>query len=426
MHSWITYLEDVRAVLPLRAAMLAALLWYCGGADADATMDSGQSMFAFSAFGTLGVIRSSEDRADYAASPVAPNGAGYTHEWSPDIDSRLGAQASAHFTPQISAMLQLISEQNFDKTYKPHIEWANIAYQPTPEFSVRVGRIVLPTFLLSDTRKVGYANPWVRPPVEFYDLNPIFNSDGADASYKSHLGDVVNTLVGTYGETDSGVPQGGRYEVRRLRVIADTVEYGALTLHVAYQAASFTYSTLDALFDGFREFGPQGAALAQKYDLQNKPAQVFEAGAMYDPGNWFVTSEWGRRNLHSAIGESTAWYLSGGYRVAKFTPYLTYADVKSNSRTFDPGLDVSALPPYLQGPAAGLNAGLNAILSKAADQHTISVGSRWDVMKNVDLKLQYDHVDLGRGSAGSLINVQPGFEPGGSVDLVSLDIDFVW
>src|SRR5450631_533125 len=81
--------------------------------SADSMADSGQSMFSFSGFGTLGVIHSSEDDADYIASPLAPNGAGFTHEWSPDIDSRLGAQVTAHFTPQLSAMLQVISEQNY-------------------------------------------------------------------------------------------------------------------------------------------------------------------------------------------------------------------------------------------------------------------------------------------------------------------------
>lgn len=394
--------------------------------SADSTADSGQSMFAFSAFGTVGVVHSSEDRADYTASPLAPNGAGFTHDWSPDIDSRLGAQVIAHFTPQLSAMLQVISEQNYDKTYKPHVEWANIAYRPTPEFSVRLGRIVLPTFLLSDTRKVGYGNPWARPPVEFYGLDPIFDSDGADVNYKMHVGGVVNTLVGTFGNGRFRAPGGSEFEIRHLWVIADSVEYESLTLHIAYQASSFTYAALDPLFDAFRQFGPQGTALADKYDLDNKLAHVLTAGAIYDPGNWFVTGEWGRRNLHSAAGESTAWYLSGGYRLAKFTPYLTYADVKVNSKTFDPGLNVSALPPFLQGPAAGLNAGLNAILGSAAVQNTISLGSRWDVMKNIDLKLQYDHIDLGKGSAGALINVQPDFQRGGTVNLLSIAIDFVW
>jgi hypothetical protein len=383
-------------------------------------------MFSLSAFSTLGVVHSSEDRADFTAIPLQPNGAGYTHSWSPDIDSRFGAQATAQFTPQLSAMLQVISEQSYDKTYKPHIEWANVSYEPTPDLSMRLGRIVLPTFLLSDTRKVGYANPWVRPPAEFYALSPVFNSDGADASYKIHVGAAVNTLVGTFGSARFRAPGGGEFEVNRLWVIADNVEYGSLTLHIGYQASSFAYQTLDALFDGFRQFGPQGIALANKYDLDDKHAYVLTAGAMYDPGKWFVTGEWGSRNLNSAIGESTAWYLSGGYRLAKFTPYLTYAEVKVNSNTSDPGLNVSVLPPYLVGPATVLNAGLNALLGTAAAQHTISLGSRWDVMKNIDFKMQYDHIDLGKSSAGTLVNVQSGFEPGGALDGFSIAIDFVW
>jgi predicted porin len=222
------------------------------------------------------------------------------------------------------------------------------------------------------------------------------------------------------------VPPSGLLQAKRLWVIADTIEYGSLTLHMAYQASTYYYDALDALFDALRQFGLQGTALADEYDLSNKRAQLLTAGATYDPGNWFMMGEWGKRNLHSAFGESTAWYLSGGYRLAKFTPYLTYAETKADSNTFDPGLTVSALPPYLAGPAMGLNAGLNAVLAQTAVQNTISVGSRWDVIKNIDLKVQYDHTELGSGSAGTLINVQPGFQRGGTVNLLSIAIDFVW
>jgi Gram-negative porin len=425
MQSRITPSRPWRTSYELNAIILVALLWYPAAAPA-AAEDPGASMFSVSAFGTLGVVHSSEDNADFTASSEQPNGAGYSHSWSPDVDSRLGAQATAHFTPQLSAMLQVISEQLYDKTFKPHVEWANITYQPTPEFSVRLGRIVLPTFLISDSRKVGYANPWVRPPVELYALSPVFDSDGADVNYQMQVGKLVNTLVGTYGNTHFGTPGGGELDAKRLWVIADTVEYGPLTLHIAYQQSSYTFHFLDPLFDAFRQFGPQGAALADKYDLDNKSAQLITAGAMYDPGKWFVTGEWAKRNMHSAIVESTAWYLSGGYRLAKFTPYMTYAKVKADGNTSDPGLNVSALPPFLAGPANGLNAGLNTTLGMTAVQNTISVGSRWDFMKNTDLKLQYDHIDLGSGSAGTLVNVQPGFQPGGTVNLFSIAIDFVW
>jgi hypothetical protein len=89
-------------------------------------------------------------------------------------------------------------------------------------------------------------------------------------------------------------------------------------------------------------------------------------------------------------------------------------------------LNLMGLPPGAAGFGAGLNAGLNSLLEAIADQKTVSAGTRWDFAKNVDLKLQVDHTHLGVGSSGTLINVQPGFVPGGTVNLFSAAIDFVW
>ena len=72
-----------------------------------------------------------------------------------------------------------------------------------------------------------------------------------------------------------------------------------------------------------------------------------------------------------------------------------------------------------------LNAGLNAAVGSAPSQRTVSIGSRWDFARHLDLKLQFDHSRLGRGSAGTLSNVQPGFRPGGTVNLLSITLDFV-
>ena len=410
----------------LAATVLIAMMWYPAGVSASGE-DSGTSMFSFSGFGTLGVVHSSEGRADFTSSTLKPNGAGYTHPWSTDVDSRIAGQVTAHFTSQLSAMVQVISEQLYDNTYRPQFEWANLKYQPTPEFSIRVGRIVLPTFLVSDSRKVGYVNPWVRPPVEIYTLVPVTNNDGVDASYRMQVGNIVHTVSGSYGKTNVDVTTGGRIEVRRLWVISETIEYGAATVHLSFEQARFkvNVNSLNGLFAAFRQFGPQGNALADKYDSHGKLAQFIALGAMYDPGAWFVMGEWGKRDLHSVFGSSTAWYASGGYRWGKLTPYLTYAQVRPNSNTSDPGLTVSALPAFLAGPATGLNAGLNAVLGAIASQRTFAVGARWDLLKNVDFKLQYDYIQLGAGSAGTLTRLQPAFRPGGSVNLFSATIDFV-
>jgi hypothetical protein len=414
-----------RSACDLKAIILVASLWYPAVAGAD-TEAPGASMFSFSGFGTLGVVHSSDHDADFTSTIFKPNGAGYSHDWSPDVDSLVGAQVIANFSPRLSAMLQVISQQTYDGTYTPHVEWANIKYELTPEASIRVGRTELASFLVSDTRNLGYANPWVRPPVEVYSLVPIDSSDGIDASYRWTIGNVVQTFVGTYGATTSKQPTGGNADARRQWNISDTLEYGAATLRIAYQRANLTLDGLDTFVSAFGHFGPQGIALEAEYDPYRKPLEFIGIGAMYNPPDWFMTGEWGTQQLHSVLGESTAWYVSGGYRLAKFTPYMTYGALKANSNTYDPGLNVSTLPPYLVGPATGLNAGLNAILGSIPVQTTTSAGLRWDFIKNVDLKLQYDHTRLGAGSPGTLTNLQPGFQLGGTVNLVSIAIDFVW
>jgi hypothetical protein len=105
------------------------------------------SIFTVSGFGTAGMVHSSEHRADYTNSPwYKPVGAGYNQNWSPDVDSRFGMQLDARFTEQFSAVVQAISQLRYDNTYKPTIEWANLKYQFTPDFDIRLGRIVMSTF----------------------------------------------------------------------------------------------------------------------------------------------------------------------------------------------------------------------------------------------------------------------------------------
>ena len=409
----------------LQRLIVTAMLWHPAAVLASAA-DPGASMFSFSGFGTLGLVHSSQDRADFTDNIFEADGAGYTRPWSPVVDSRVGAQIVATFTPQLTAMLQVISQQNYDGSFTPHVEWANVTYQFTPDFSLRVGRIVLPSFLFSDSRYVGYATPWVRLPVELYTLVPVSSSDGVDVSYSIYSGSVQQTLMGTYGATNPTLTNGTEDRARRQWTLSDTIEFGALTAHLTYQQANLTIDALHSLISAFRQFGSQGAALADTYDAYNRRLTFVGIGAMYDPGSWFLAGEWGTTNLHSALGKSTAWYASSGYRMGKLKPYLTYGGLVANSNRSDPGLNASGLPPSLAGQAAGLNGALNAILGSIADQRTISAGARWDFVKNVDLKIQCDHTRLGAGSPGTLVNLQPGFQSGSTVNLISVAIDFVW
>jgi hypothetical protein len=419
--------DPVRRRLPSRTLIAIALvtlpLRYPACAD---VQGPDGSTFSFNGFGTAGVVHSSEDKADFTATNFEPNGASYSRSWSASVDSLIGGQVSATFTPQLSAVLQLVAQQNFDDTYWPHVEWANVKYLFTPDFSVRVGRIVMPTFLDSDSRKVGYGNPWVRPPTEVYSANPITDFDGLDASYRLHLRDVTNTLQVNYGRNLAFRFAGGsNFDARYVWGIFDNAEYGAALVRVGYLKSDITLNAAAALFDAFRQFGPQGAAIADRYDIVDKSSSILTLAASYDPGQWFVMGEWVASRSDSFLGDSTGWYVSAGHRAGAFTPYLTYAQVTERSNS-SAGISVAGLPSYLAPVATGLNTALNGVLNSRPNQYTSSIGVRWDFVKNFDLKLQLDRMDLGAGSAGTLINVQPGFRPGSTVFLISSVVDFVF
>jgi hypothetical protein len=410
----------------MTAAALTLLMACHASGSIAASADPDPPMFVFNAFGTLGVVHSSDSQADFSGSTSKPSGAGYSRSWSADVDSRFGAQLTANITSQLSAVLQLISEQNYANSFQPEVEWANIKYQLTPDFDVRIGRIELPLFVVSDARKVGFVNPWVRPPVEVYEVTPITNSDGVDLNYRLHLGDVTTTLAAAYSRSYRlDFPLHYSSEFRDLHALIIKTEYGAALFNFSYLAAHTNLEPNIALFPAYRSLGAAGDAIANTYELVDKLATVVSAGASYDPGKWFAQAEWSQFDSRAYFGVSTGWYVSGGYRIAKLTPFLTLSAV-TTSPTSVAGVDASALPANLAATAAALNAGLNQALGQRPTQRTLAAGARWDFARDLDLKLQIDHTRLGPGSPGDLINVQPGFRYGGTVNLFSAAIDFVY
>jgi opacity protein-like surface antigen len=388
--------------------------------------DLDKPIFSIAGFGTLGVVHSSEDQADFVENYLQPTGAGYTSNWSGSVDSRLGVQFTGNFTPSLSAVVQVVSEQRYDDSYEPTVEWANLKYQVTPDFSVRVGRIALPSFLAADYRDVGYAMPWVRTPEEVYDLVPITNSDGIDFRYRMHIGEANSTWQASFGVTNIGAPGGYSATVRAIRGITNTTEFGSTTIRVNYLQGKLSLNSADALFDGFNEFGPPGVAITNRYNADDKVASFAGIGINYDPGQWFLMAEIGQAKTNSFIGNETGGYISSGYRFGKIAPYITLARVDGNSNRSDPGLPTTGLPPQLAAEAMGLNQGLNDILASLAIQKSVAIGVRWDAMKNVAFKAEYEAIQLGAGSPGNLINPQPDFTGGGRVNVFSVLVDFVF
>jgi predicted porin len=245
---------------------------------------------------------------------------------------------------------------------------------------MRVGRLPLPTFIDSENHDIGYSFVWANPPVDLYQLS-IHSTDGVDASYRSEIGGSVNSVRFIYGNKSTSKDMWG---------VFDTLEYGSALFHAGYQERR---SLVSNLLTGVPE------AWVGSSDLT--------LGASYDPGDWFLMSEWIQRRTTTKL---SSMYVSGGYRIGKFTPYLTYSQIGQAS--------------FLSGFAAPT---ATAIQLANRSQSTVSVGTRWDFTRKADLKIQYDRVKLGDNSNGYLINVPPGVTlNGSSFDVITVVVDFVF
>ena len=387
--------------------------------------DSALPNLEFNGFGTLGVVHSDERKADFVADPFASEGVGYSDDWSAEIDSRLGLQATLRMTPQISSVVQVISEKQHDGSFAPDIEWANVQYDITPNLSFRVGRMVQSSFMASEHRKVNYATPWVRPPQEIYRLMPVANFDGVDMRYRYPGGKTTNELQMNFGGGSVDYSTGS-IDASGSWGVSHRTHWGDATLFASYGELKVSADELSQFFDVYRLFGLPGEQLASRYEVDGKRTSLLSLGVGYDPGSWFVMGEWARSSSPSLLGDSEGAYMTFGYRIAEWTPYVGVARAKVTSKTSEPGLNAAQYPsPFAEG-AQLLNGILNELLSSGMQQESITVGTRWDFRPGMALTAQYDHIDMRSGSSGGLINQQPEFTPGERINLFSLALDFVF
>jgi hypothetical protein len=405
----------------LAAAIAMALPW-CVHAE-DANLPS----FKFSGFGTLGGVATNTDQAEYATSVLQSGGAKKSVDFG--VDSVLAGQVDARATADLTFTGQLVANRTADKDkYTPHVEWAFGRYALTRDLAVRAGILAVPVFLQSDSRLVGFANPWVRTPTALYSQAPFTDYQGADLVYRHAFGDASLTVQPYYGRANPQIPSGDGHVTSHLDDLTGINvmgEMGAWTVRAGYFQSKFTYGTDQTrdLFAGLRQAAPLVPGLEQladNLDPTNKKVSFASLGAAYDSGNIWAQAEYGKRKADFFLADTTAWYASFGYRFGNVMPHITYSKVTTDS----PTSYASAFPPVPElAPLADGVAGLLSDQNPA--QNTIAIGVRWQFARNADVKLQWDHVSLPAGAIGNFQNAQPGFL-GSTVNVYSAAVDFVF
>lgn len=393
--------------------MGAGLLAMAGAALADSPIKT-----HFSGYGTLALTSIDKSNQQFRTSLAQSSGASTT----PDLgtDSRLGLQGVVDFGSGMSVTGQLLGQRrrvddtpNSNRDFDIGVEWLFAQYSPTPNLDLRLGRVVLPAFMISDTRNVGYSQPWLRAPLEVYAQQPLSNLDGLQANWRIPVGAAIFTVQPSYGKSSFNLSSGVAQTNSTLILKGTTRQVGGLNLSLEYgdwlarvgQIRSTTPVSVDFT---------SGAVPNTNWNMKDNFTTF---GLQYDNGQAIVMTELARRRMndvpasppgYSAVDLATwgfygiggkplaktqSWYLAGGWHFGKFLPMLTYGH--ETDENVDPHTSM----------------------------HSISASLRYDLMNNVALKAQWTQYR----SVNSTVFVMPTLPTDDhKVNVISAGVDFVF
>jgi len=393
-----------------------------------------------SGFGTAAATYFTRSDADFTGgSGAVPDGAGRTKPVSLEPDSKAGLQVRYTPTQALELTLQAISKHNPKDTWTPTLEWANVKYTFNENFALRVGRIGHPFFMISDYRQVNYTNTALRPSQEVYNQVPMSASDVIEGLFRFSMGGGQLGVRAGIGRIDADatatLPTERDHDLIRVRDMGFlnlNYEIDALTIRAGYTQGNITYDALGAqrrLFDPLSAIPSATArAVRDRYRISNAKSSFSGIGAIYDPGDYIISTEYVMLRSEKGYNNADAWTILGGYRVGQFTPYISYGSAKARNRILTDGVAAELTPIVGPTSAARLQAGLQAYADASLhDQNTISVGVRWDFYKNLALKAQFDHVNVKSPSpSGFLRNTSSSYPATGGGNVLAVALDFIF
>lgn len=318
----------------------------------------------------------------------ADNDAGYNgSDTSADFsqDSKLGFQGTFKISDDTQAVLQLMMRGEYD--WEVEAEWAYLSHKFDNGVRVRGGKLRVPLFMYSDYLDVGYAQPFARPPEEVYATIPFSSYTGAGISYDVEYDESTLSMQAFGGESDvkdtnvelsnlMGANLSWTDEVWTLRgVYATAILDGDITRSSRVPVAvppntPPTFTTVESVI----------------MNLNDARGEFVGVGASYDDGEMLAVIEWTRVETEGAYPDTDSGYLTLGYRIQAFTPYVTVAYIESQDN--DERTPVSA------------QTALQSIVFNS-ERTAYSLGLRWDALDNLAVKFDLTYAnDFGNTSGG--------------------------
>ncbi len=383
-----------------------------------------QPSFSLRGFGTVGLARSTNGQAEVTRDSLQPRG--ISDDWSGKIDSNIGVQANYMVSETVEAVIQAVSRYNYRDNFSPEVTEAFVRYEPNAYLELRGGRFGTDFFMRGDSRLVGYAQPTVRPNIDYYASHPMTFLDGVNIQLTVPFGDGLVRGEAYFGASQEKIPfPTGYFSLKGAQTLGGNLDYleGNWQWRAGFTQLRFKHPMAPPVGDLREALINTGVASAQKaadeLDLVGRHVRYYTLGAVYENGPLVAQAMLGRlRHDSSVIQGQIAGMFLASYRVGDLTPFAGYSFVRSHAKHLTTGLPNS-------GSSAALNAMLASIMADShADQHTVSAGVRWDFQRDAALKFQVDAI---RGTPDSIHPVRRETSRwNGKTSVFSIALDFVF
>lgn len=328
-----------------------------------------------------------------------------TEHVSFENDSVYGINIRTDVSDRVSGAAQLLATST-SSNFNVEAEWAYVSYKFSESSSIRAGKLNLTTFLLSDYANVGYLFPWIRPPVEVYENNPLKNFLGVEWLHVSRLGKsaklTTQLFVGSAQVENNGLTFRAT-DGYGLNFQLDTPHY---TLRVGGISPTIQLEDQNG---------------ADVIDLDDR-GFMYTVGASVDWNNFVLYTEAVTTDTEgqtqAIFPNSTGAYLTLGYQMGKYLPHVTFGTSEGDLYT---GTLPAAVDPVVNPGAPGA--------SVPKTQDSIALGLRYDVDDSVALKFEYQIVDVDAATGDGFGSIDENLAAPGSVDsynviTVAMDVIF--
>jgi len=286
--------------------------------------------------------------------------------------SLIGLQLNTEVVDDLELSVTLLGKGK--EEYSAEFAWFYATYTVTDNSSIRFGRLKVPIFMVSNYIDIGHAYPWVTPPPEAYSINVIDSNDGLEYIFESDLFGstfLFNTYVGSdknkHNLSPSYINSNDNTKIPKYET-GDKIQFDAhdifgLEISFATDYVTFRASHNQAIIDS-EELSISGARMS-----------FGGFGIIIDVSNFVLYAEAVHRfstdEMQAAFPDQNSEYVTLGYKISKFMPYVTYASIDKGKKKTKYGLI----------------------------QESTSLGLRYDVNTKMAIKLQ-------------ATQTKPGFETG--------------